>query len=359
MKSGRIGALLGLCALVGCVEAPTPENYPGEYEEALCAWAYGCGVFTSKLQCRDSLVWDTSGRFQYLGESVAAGRMKFDADATKACFEAIEVLPCDQQTLQQILFSVGPTAAPEPCQEVFVGKVRNYDPCLSSEECVGEDPVCGFPPTCTEACCVGACRDRGGPPAVGEACTGACEAGAYCAFDPMTGAQTCAKQRAAGESCADDQRSCAEELFCDDDGAPVCRQRLAAGAPCDWKEQCAEGLECYRVDSDTRMCQSLPAEGEPCHTGNYPVCARFDNYCDPSSRCALLPGAGEPCQDYSCAPFAECRNSDGTPVCQARASLGEPCGEAADYVSCIGHLWCGEDERCVAPDPEPVCDVPE
>src|SRR5690606_23441655 len=153
-----------LCGVSGCAEPLTPSSYAEEYEEALCAWSSGCGVFQSRGQCREALVWDTTGRFQYLVAAIEAGRIAFDADAASACLEQVVALPCEENLLGAVLFSTGPAAAPEPCDDVFVGQVRNYDPCLSSEECAGADPVCGFPPTCTEACCEGSCRDRGGAP---------------------------------------------------------------------------------------------------------------------------------------------------------------------------------------------------
>ena len=117
----------GLCGLTGCTEPLTASSYASEYEEALCAWATGCGVFQSRFQCRDSLAWDTTGRFQYLAESSEAGRVDFNA-ATATCVDTLASLQCEENLLQQILFG-GPSAAPEPCQDVFVGQVRNYDPC--------------------------------------------------------------------------------------------------------------------------------------------------------------------------------------------------------------------------------------
>lgn len=359
MKKTMTGALVGLCALAGCVEPPTPSNYAGEYEAALCAWSSGCSAFSSPAQCRDALVWDTIGRFQYLADAVEAGRMEFDADAAQACLETIAALPCEGNLIEQILFFQGPSAAPEPCQDVFVGKVRNYDPCMNSEECEGDNAVCGFSPTCQDACCVGACRDLGDPPAIGEACTGSCAEGAYCAFDPMSGAQTCAKRRPAGQSCADDSSACEGGLFCDFNGDPVCRKLLAAGASCEGDWQCADDLRCYNAIEGARTCRTLPVEGDACSNNNYPACARVDNVCDPSNRCVRLPAPGEPCPDYQCVPYADCRQRAADLVCVARPGLGGGCGPEADYVSCLGHLQCNDGSQCVEPEPEPVCDVPK
>lgn len=356
MKIERTAAALALCALTGCVEPLTPENFGREYEDALCAWASGCGAFPSRHECREALAWDTIGRFQYLAAAADAGRVAFDADAAQECFAQLTALGCERDLLEEILFWGGPPSAPPACQRVFTGKVRNYDPCLSSEECAGENAVCGFSPNCSDACCAGSCRDLGAPPKIGEPCTGSCEVGAYCAFDPMGGPSVCAERRKAGQSCADAFNACAEGLFCDYSGQePTCRERRGVGQACEGTSQCAEGLHCY-TRGTSYTCEPLPGEGEPCAPYNYPACARADNYCDPASeRCLRLPEPGQTCVEYSeCVPYAQCRDSR----CVARGGLGEPCGPSVGYVDCLGHLTC-VDGTCKEREPEPVCEPPE
>ncbi|WAS95571.1 hypothetical protein [Nannocystis punicea] len=364
MKKTIRGWVLGFgAAAAGCAQQATPENFAGEYEEALCAWATGCSVFQSRGQCRDALVWDTSGRFQYLLAALEADRVAFDAEAAEACLEQVSAQACDRDQLDRVLFFAGPTAAPAVCADVFVGKVRNYDPCLNSEECAGE-AVCGFSPLgCDEGtCCAGACRVLAGAgPQIGEACTGSdCADDAFCARDPNTFVPTvCTARREAGESCADDGGSCVAAAYCDFD-ASICKARGQEGDDCSsgWVE-CAEGLDCYADDDDRRTCRALPNEGESCSNHNYRACARVDDYCDASSKCAKLPGPNEACADYQCLPYAECRGESGSLVCVALGSEGSDCGEASGYVRCIGHLQCGAGDRCVEPEAEPVCDVPE
>ncbi|PCC69381.1 hypothetical protein SAMN02745121_08101 [Nannocystis exedens] len=350
-------------AAAGCAQSATPENFAGEYEEALCAWSSGCSVFQSRGQCRDALVWDTSGRFQYLLAALEADRVTFDAEAAEACLEQVSALACEADLLDRVLFSVGPAAAPEVCREVFVGKVRNYDPCLNSEECAG-DAVCGFPPGgCPEGmCCAGACRvlDTGAGPKIGDPCNGSdCEDDAFCARDPNTFLFTvCTARREAGEGCSDDTGSCAEGLYCDFNNF-TCKKEVERGGDCSSGETCAEGLRCYHDGDDGRTCRALPNEGESCSPSNYPPCARFDNYCDASNRCVKKPGPGEACPDWECLPYAECQPNAGAQVCILRGSEGSSCGADTGYIQCIGHLQCGEGDRCAPPDPEPVCDVPE
>ncbi|MDC0669330.1 hypothetical protein [Nannocystis radixulma] len=361
MKKTITGAALWLgVAAAGCEGPATPENFAGEYEEALCAWASGCSVFQARGQCRDALVWDTSGRFQYLLEAVDAGRVGFDAAAAEACLEQVSAQVCDGELLNAVLFSTGPAAAPEVCHDVFVGKVRNYDPCLNSEECAGDNAVCGFNPAgCPDnMCCAGACRVLGGPPEIGEPCTGSCGDDAFCAFDPNTGQPTvCTARRGEGKPCDDDFNACQAALYCDSSEFK-CKPRGDSGASCEYSNSCAEGLECYSYPNGERSCQTLPGEGQSCSNNNYPACARYDNYCDPNGTCRKLPLPGEPCLDWNCVPYAVCATNAGSPVCVRRGSLDSDCGPSTGYTQCIGHLFC-ENDRCVEPDPEPVCSLPE
>ena len=363
MKKTITGAALWLgVAAAGCAEPATPENFAGEYEEALCAWSSGCSVFQSRGQCRDALVWDTSGRFQYLLAAVEAGRVGFDEEAAEACLEQVSALSCEQGVLDEVLFSVGPAAAPEVCRDVFVGKVRNYDPCLNSEECAGDNAVCGFNPSgCPDnMCCAGACRVLGAPPEIGEPCTNNCGDDAFCAFDPNTGQPTvCTARRKPGQRCDDDTDSCADGLYCDFDAGFECKPRKGSGETCQNWLSCAEGLDCYDLGNGERVCQALPGEGKACSNDNYPPCARYDNYCDASNRCTKLPGPGEDCPDYACMPYASCTPNAGSPVCVLRGSLDADCGSATGYIECIGHLQCGEGDRCVEPEPEPTCPLPK
>ena len=198
-------------------------------------------------------------------------------------------------------------------------------------------------------------------PKKGEACTGACEEGTYCGFDLNTGMPTvCLAKRGAGADCTDDFDSRADGLDCrysDIDGTGTCTERLKAGEICD-NGACADGLDCYMLDGE-RRCRTLPDEGEACdQSGNYPACGRIDNACDGGVG-VKLPGAGESCQtNYTCVPSAECYDNGSGPLCYARGGLGEPCGVDADYRSCLGNLQCGESNRCVEPEPDPVCEVP-
>lgn len=362
-KIAVIGGFLALAA--GCSE-PTPSTFGADFEASTCRWATRCNVFASERQCREALVWEELGRFEYLTQAVADGRARFDGEAAGRCLNAIEELGCGGEEIDEVVFQQGLRAAPEVCRDVYVGEVRNYDPCLSSEECAGESSVCGYPPpsVCMEACCVGSCRDLGAPPKVGEACTGTCEDSAYCAVDPMTFAFTvCTEKRAVGASC-DSNEVCEGELYCDYD-AGRCAQRRRSGESCA-DAPCVVGLRCYELDGE-RLCRSLPDEGERCSPNEYPGCARLDNYCDEARGvCARWPEPGESCVDGGCMPYADCDyQGNGNSTCLARAGLGEPCGERIgpngeySWRSCIGQLQCGEQQTCVEPATPATCELTE
>jgi hypothetical protein len=360
-----IAVMCGLLALApGCSE-PTPATFGADFEASMCRWATRCNVFVDERQCREALVWEDLGRYDYLTQAVADGRARFDGDAAGRCLNAIEELGCGGAEIDRVMFQEGLRGAPEVCRDVYVGAVRNYDPCLSSEECAGDFSVCGYPPPslCMEACCVGSCRDLGSPPKVGEACTGDCEESAYCAVDPVTFAFTvCTAKAELGASC-DGNVACADGLYCENDSGR-CSQRRKSGESCDGAP-CVLGLRCYELDGE-RLCRTLPDEGERCSSNEYPACARLDNFCDDAdNRCARWPEPGEACVNGGCMPYADCDYSSSGQTCVARAGLGEGCGEIIrpngdySYLSCIGQLRCGESKTCEEPETPAACELPE
>lgn len=363
--SGLVSGLVSLGTFVGCAP-PSAGTFGEDYEEALCEWATGCRAFEDVKQCRKALVWDSQARFSYMVDAIAAGRSRFDADAALRCLDAIEAQSCDEGTLTALLFSSGFQAAPAACEAVYAGKVGNYEPCMHSEECAG-DAVCGFPP-CDGACCEGSCRVIDAAPKLGEPCGGSCEDAAYCAQDPVTFQfTTCEKRLGVGGDCSFNTGACKAGLYCNfqDEGTYRCAELLAEGVDCSAGGICADGLTCYswpaKVEGESWVyrCQAVPSLGDACSDNNYPACAGVDSTCDAASgTCLPLALPEEPCDARGCMPFAECNYSEDMPTCVARAGLGERCGIAPSYTSCIGHLQCNG-ERCEAPEPAPACDVPK
>lgn len=365
MTMRTIAVMFGLLALAPGCSPLTPSTFGADFEASMCRWATRCNAFVSEAQCRSALVWEELGRFDYLTQSVADGRTRFDAGAAERCLDAIEELGCGYEEIDRVVFEDGMRGAPAVCRDVYVGEVRNYDPCLASEECAGENSVCGYPPpsVCMEACCVGSCRDLGAPPKVGEACTGSCEASAYCAVDPMTFAFTvCTAKAELGASC-EGNVTCADDLYCENDTGR-CEQRRRSGESCA-DAPCVAGLDCYELDG-ARLCRALPDEGERCSQDEYPSCARLDNYCsDADLTCTRFPEPGSGCQYGGCMPYAECDWGSGGQKCVARAGLGETCGEIVNpggeytYRNCIGQLRCGESRRCEEPETPATCELPK
>lgn len=347
----RAGLAAGLAA-AGLACGSSPASFGDDYEAALCEWATSCRVFEKTKQCREALVWEEFGRFGYMAEAIAAGRARFDADAAERCFAALEALPCTAGALEALLFQDGLAAAPDACQDVYIGTIGNYEPCMHSGECAG-DAVCGFPP-CDEACCEGSCRQLGGGAAIGEPCGGSCDEDGYCARDPETGAFTvCVARGGAGAAC-EASWACEEPLYCRfEDGRGRCEARLGVGARCT-SEGCVEGLVCYALEGESEgRCRRAPQIGDVCNPDVFDACEHVASYCDSETRtCEPLAEAGEPCGDAGCVPSATCSYAGSTPICRSRGGLGDTTSD------CIGHLqW--EDGRCVEPEAPPQCEVPK
>jgi hypothetical protein len=335
----------------GLLAACTPsfDDYPRELEEAICEWQHACHVYEKRRDCVEALAIDSDPRFDYLRTSVAAGRIEYDGDAAADCFDAIRERGCEVREPEE-----------EPsCAAALRGRMGRNGPCMDSAECA-EGGVCGFDPGCFEQCCVGACRVRPDPLAIGAPCGGgiACVEGAYCGVDPG-GAQVCVPLVAVGGDCSLGQ-GCAESSVCD--GA-VCRKLELAqvGERCDGFVECAEPARCTYEGDRGQFCRIAPQLGAPCDPQGI-GCARFDTTCDPVSKlCVLLPTPGAGC-DYQCAEYAECRNltSGGPSTCVHKAGAGDACGDAGDvYIDCLGALECA-DGTCELPtvEPEPLCPVP-
>lgn len=342
----------GLATLTGLLACtPSIEDYPRELEEAFCTWQHECHAYERVRDCVDARAIDRDPQYDYLVRAAAAGSVAYDRDAAAECLDAIRERSCENNSPE-----------PEVCDRVFVGKVGRNAPCLSTAECAG-NAVCGFDPTCTDQCCVGACRVFADPVEIGEPCSFSgvgCVPEAFCATDPMTFLPTvCTALVKAGGDCSLGQ-ACVAEANCD---GSVCRKvkELAVGERCDVANtRCAEPSFC-NYNSDTPRCKIEPTLGEPCEPGDN--CNRVDTYCDDASGlCTLLPAPGQGCaDDYRCLPYATCQGGefDGTgnvSSCVYLPAEGDSCME---FGACLGDLTC-IDGRCTLPELEtaPVCKVP-
>ena len=136
---------------------------------------------------------------------------------------------------------------------------------------------------------------------------------------------------------------------------------VPVGSPCEymWDQlPCESGSWCaYDSNSDIRVCQALPALGDPCNPNEDYLCGPSSNdlICDfASSTCIAAPGEGEPCFDqFLCGPGTYCDGGKDF-TCQPRRELGQGCG--ADSVcpvdaACINNI-CTADAAfvCSAPN---------
>lgn len=354
-RGGLARGGLALAGLVACT--PSIEDYPRELEQAFCDWQHSCHSFERTRDCVDALVIDQDPQFAYLVRANAAGSVKYDVDTAADCLDAIRDRGCNNDDVP-----------PEVCDRVFVGQVGRNAPCINTAECAG-NAVCGFDPTCSDQCCVGACRVFADPVEIGAACSfsgTACVPEAYCAQDPMTGLTTvCTKLVKPGGDCSLGQQ-CDENSQCDGEGK--CRKvKLAGeGEACGIEYvRCAEPHSCIYTSDGKPRCGSQPVHGEPCDPSEG-GCQGFNAYCDePSGLCTLKPGPGQAC-GYECLPYAICENNDAEPdgdgsgastsSCVRLPTEGEHCEE---YGRCLGDLQC-VDTVCALPTVEatPVCEVP-
>lgn len=356
-------------------EVPLDDFY-ALAEEAFCHWQVACHQYGVEARCaavnhiearlsmqRISGVGSgESVAIDYMREAVEVGRIGYDKKKAAACLTYVRERSCDHDNLH--VFSEEEAAGRDACAEVFTGRMTANGPCLAASECAGL-AVCGFDPTCTDSCCVGACRVLAPPPAVGEACSGNCEAGSYCDFDPNTGNFTTCKQAPGlGKPCP--RGTCSGDAVCDYTGdSPLCVPPKPVGQRCYGDDECAQPGVCrYDPQVGDSTCFKPSDEGGPCrYESGGQQCLRFDNACTPGNVCAPLPGKGESCQGIQCAGDFFCSDSQGY-RCSPVADEGEFCGYSQatfEYIPCSGDNSCNnefETGSCVAPVGTASCPVP-
>lgn len=358
------------------------DEFFGLAEAAYCEWAVECHGFGVVERC--GAVMHIEERMSmrllagvgpseaipaaYYKDAVEIGRIVYDKKLAASCLEYVRTRSCDRpqyhETTEEEL------AGQLACTSLFQGRMGKNGPCMSALECA-ETAICGFDPTCVDMCCVGACRVLAEPLKLGEDCSNgnqACEPGTYCAFDPNLGVSTvCSTPPTAGQPCPD--YVCGGGALCEFDGnTQVCVAPRPSGTPCDYDDQCDNGLSCVHDQNyENGVCLRPADQGEACDPlSPDTVCRRFDNHCDPGSKvCAPLPGNGEPCFEYNCRGDFFCADNNGQQRCSPVADAGEGCGYVpsnGNYIPCSGDSVCaGENfdaQSCVAPGADAPCPVP-
>lgn len=357
-------------------EVSLAEFFPAA-EQAFCAWQAACGGFKSVERCQEVVHFEERVSLRtiagvgpddaitpaYMQGAVDIDRIVFDGQAAATCLNYVSARTCDRE--QYHVWTEEELAGRAACEQVFAGRMGKNGPCARAIECA-EEAICGFDPTCAEACCVGACRVLPADVPLGEPCpqnpNASCEPGTGCRFDPNTGLGTiCDELAGEGEAC--DTIGCAEGLLCDfNQGTPRCEALADEGAPCDWDGMCKAGLMCaYDLDFVAGMCFRPADLGEKCMASPQSTCRRFDNACDfASETCVALPDVGEDCPDYSCAGDLFCTD---TQKCSPMADEGEACGyqeQSGESIPCSGDLNCDYDngQTCVPPNVNNQCPAP-
>lgn len=168
-----------------CTDAEITEQYDGI--------EYNGQPITTEEQCVEfgSAILTGFGVMQWK-ESLAMGRIEYDASAAAGCVSALEGLACDHYNGGQI------DDLPSSCHPFIIPKVADGGGCTQDFEC-------------TSGNCVGATVQPDGPdtdgmcevmPTAGQSCSDNCADGLYCGFDQTTGEEICQALKADGVECS-------------------------------------------------------------------------------------------------------------------------------------------------------------
>jgi Dickkopf N-terminal cysteine-rich region len=324
--------VLGLLA-VGCggdgVDVSTSEdNVCSEIAEVACNNMYQCCTEgeiedilevsepRTELQCREDIKRGCERSLLSLKDSLAAKRVRFNAERMNACLKAI-VAPDDS------CGAIVPTLPwREACMEsAWEGTVAVGGTCIFAHDCDGApDNFCAPNQKCTA-------KPTGGFP-----CGSGCASAFYCS------AGTCQSRLAAGAPCLTSSQ-CQQELFCDSAALPqaVCAARMPGGSSCTSSAGCASGQcvpgqcmgstqGCFRDTDCSARCANTGAictSSSQCSTG---TCSVGGNACLSQTSCTA--GGGDTCVfPVLCVP-GDCI---GDPICTAQTV-------SVDYCNAVDEL---------------------
>jgi len=360
-----------------------------------CEKQLDCGFIPDSASCIEEGRKSCAGDPNPLSDAVQAGRLTYDGDAAKTCFESLSAADC-LTPWDQLL------ASPE-CRGYFSGGVADGQPCYSSGlnecatgACVRDASVC--PGVCIPwldvggdcssdrafACRLGTycdgsvCALRGG---VGDACTTllpwSCDAGLSCVVSgasidglcqatvPEGGSCThssqclllstcvggsCHKKIATGEACTVDWNCPSGERCYDADGdyftPNTCAPPIALDQDCLARQPCAGDLICVmNQGTGTRTCvvDSFAADCALC----LPT-----EWCDSSlaqALCFPLGAEGDVCNSNTLEGCGAGLYCDGAETCSLLGALGDSCSQGYECETGV----CGSDGSCAA-----VCERP-
>lgn len=286
--------IVGGSVLVGCGDdtktnstgnsGTTPialENIPASMGDAFCGLAFSCCTameqsavfkdFPSVPKTVEECGTFISAQFEMfvfanLKDGVNAGRLKYDGDVARTCFESI-------QGNCAVLKQSGPFTGAE-CAKVFVGQVADGGECAQENECAVAGSYCPIP----QGAMLGKCAVL---PKEGEPCPNLrCAEGLGCGS--VNGMDVCVKPGPDGQACTS-SLECTSK-YCDFMTAK-CAQPKAIGDTCFASYECKDAY----CDSVAKICTALKAEGDAC--ASFTECASND--CGADMKCA----PGEPACD--------------------------------------------------------------
>jgi len=281
-----------LAACGGGGDSVSFADYPDAAREAVCHFLVRCGDIESLDVCMTSNIGSEINIHipASLQAAVDMAKIKYSGTAAAACLDALANRSCDST-------SQSSRVEADACAQLITGTRHNGEACAFDLECASQ--VCDVvdcDPSAT--CCVGTCAGEAAPPAVGI-----------------------------GRSCA--SAPCAPGGFCEN-ASQTCAPLKPAGTACNFRDECAYGLECLGT------CQALPALGEPCTE----LCRDEGTTCNATSlTCVQVMLAGGSCTPNAlipeCSPVYPC---DATGHCAAGIPLGQPCS--------LGDLCAGDTAAC-------------
>lgn len=311
------------------------DEMAAAYKEAYCAYLARCGLFPDQATCIAATLSVVPTLDPNVIAAVHAGRIIYNGNNVKACFDAVANDTCDSTDEN------GRTRT-SACGAYFHGTIADGGDCMLDQECVSQ--VCSGGDTtnsCVRGRCVGDLAPMFVPIGLGESCSSSsqCGDGAYCdtvtnvcttlktngspctggpecgyglGCAGSTGARTCQPLPGLGETCRLDLPCRDDGHYCDTATTPAtCKQIGVAGATCTTSMHCSPY---YRCDNTAGSCVTLPTRGQSCSSVGR--CFDADTYCASNTlTCDDTLADGMPCEaDLEC-QSATCDFNLAVPVC--------------------------------------------
>lgn len=320
-----LGLGLGACGDDGVTINSNDDNFCEQISEVVCHNLYNCcteeeiqGYLDvseprTELQCREDVKRSCDRRAPDVRDSLAAGRIVFDAARLNACLTAL--LAPDGVCAEVVQGSDLPWQ--EACEEApWVGTVPTDGACFFNFDCQGSpDSFCGPDQKCKAK------------PTAGFPCGAGCASDFYCATNG-----TCAAKVAVGGPCTSNI-ACAEDLYCDqttNPQMPVCAMKGGGGMTCTTSAACLSSTCVPGVCANsTQSCYS--------DAGCLSRCAGTGFSCDEAGDCAAgnCSVTGVSCFDPgdctgvndNCVFPVQCVPGDciGEPVCTSQTLVADYC----------------------------------